>query len=131
MGKEFLIDTNAIIEFLAGNIPITGNEWMQLIIEKNLHCISVINQIELLSFNYNIPSSDLLILEEFISTCIILPLTDPVVEKTIDLRKTHKIKLPDAIIAATAIIYDLSIVTRNTSDFIKIKNLDLVNLHQI
>jgi predicted nucleic acid-binding protein len=131
MGKEFLIDTNAIIEFLAGNIPIAGNEWIQLIIEKNLHCISVINQIELLGFNYSIPSSDILILEEFIKSCNILPLTEPIVEETIALRKTHKIKLPDAIIAATAIVYDLFIVTRNTSDFVRLKNLNLVNLYEI
>ncbi|MBK8704770.1 MAG: PIN domain-containing protein [Saprospiraceae bacterium] len=46
----------------------------------------------------------------------VLSLTDDVVQK---LRKQYKIKLPDAIIAATALVYDLTLVTRNISDFQK------------
>jgi predicted nucleic acid-binding protein len=41
--------------------------------------------------------------------------------------KTHKIKLGDAIIAATAIVYSLTLVTRNVDDFNNIKNLVVKN----
>jgi hypothetical protein len=45
----------------------------------------------------------------------------------IELRKTYKIKLPDAIIAATALVQEQTIMTRNESDFIKIAGLNVFN----
>ncbi|MCB1122913.1 MAG: type II toxin-antitoxin system VapC family toxin [Verrucomicrobiae bacterium] len=68
-------------------------------------------------------------LEAFVASSIVLPLFDTVVQKTIELRKTHKIKLPDAVIDATAIVYDLTIITRNISDFEKIPGLEVINSH--
>jgi len=47
--------------------------------------------------------------------------------KTAEIRKQHSIKLPDAIIAATAVIYGLILVTRNTKDFVNIDGLQVVN----
>jgi len=47
--------------------------------------------------------------------------------KTADLRKKHVIKLPDAIIAATALIYELALISRNVSDFKNIEGLQLIN----
>jgi len=46
---------------------------------------------------------------------------------TIDLRRKYKIKLPDAVIAATALYYDLILVTRNEKDFEGIKGLEIYN----
>jgi len=43
----------------------------------------------------------------------------------------YKIKLPDAIIAATAIVYDLILVTRNISDFKNIDGLHVVDPHML
>lgn len=43
----------------------------------------------------------------------ILELTNNVADICIDLRKKYKIKLPDAIIAATALSMDLILITRN------------------
>ncbi|MBS1751893.1 MAG: hypothetical protein JST63_18485 [Bacteroidetes bacterium] len=43
------------------------------------------------------------------------------------MRKTYNIKLPDAIIAATALSYELILITRNTIDFKNINNLKLIN----
>jgi hypothetical protein len=43
-------------------------------------------------------------------------LTDDVIEDVIGLRKKQKIKLPDAIILATAIENNLKLITRNTKD---------------
>ncbi|MCF8232854.1 MAG: hypothetical protein K9J27_11755 [Bacteroidales bacterium] len=39
----------------------------------------------------------------------------------------HKIKLPDAIIAATSLVYDLTLITRNSTDFKNIDELRLIN----
>lgn len=50
-----------------------------------------------------------------------------VVNKTIELRRKYKKKLPDTIIAATAIVNGLTIATRNVSDFNGIDNLSVWN----
>jgi predicted nucleic acid-binding protein len=47
--------------------------------------------------------------------------------KTVEIRKIYKIKLPDAIIAAIALVYNLILVTRNTNDFKNIGGLQLEN----
>ncbi len=56
---------------------------------------------------------------------------DEVVEQTIRLRKEYKIKLPDAIIAATAINHNLTLITRNEKDFEKISEVDFINPFEI
>lgn len=69
-------------------------------------------------------------LEDFIAVTNVLPLSDVVVQKTIELRQNYKIKLPDAIITATALAYNLTLVTRNTADFQKVTGLACVDAHQ-
>jgi predicted nucleic acid-binding protein len=46
---------------------------------------------------------------------------------TAELRKTYRIKLPDAIIAATSLVYDLTLITSNTKDFKNIKDLQILD----
>lgn len=58
-------------------------------------------------------------------------LTENVANKTIELRKTYKTKLPDAIIAATALENQFTILTRNTIDFEKINGLEVINPHTL
>jgi predicted nucleic acid-binding protein len=60
----------------------------------------------------------------------ILP-NNAVESATIMLRKKHKIQLPDAIIAATAIVHELILITRNEKDFVKIPNIQIVNPHSL
>jgi predicted nucleic acid-binding protein len=54
-----------------------------------------------------------------INGSIVLAIDDKVVSKTIDIRKKGIVKLPDAIIAATAFVNDLILITRNTKVFPK------------
>ena len=57
-----------------------------------------------------------------------LELEQPVKLKTAEIRKAHKLKLPDAIIAATAIVYDLTLISRNVSDFKNINGLKIMDI---
>nr|MBS0036656.1 type II toxin-antitoxin system VapC family toxin [Saprospiraceae bacterium] len=114
-----------MVEFLGGILPTSGSEWMQEIIDQNLHHLSVINQIELLGFHGS--PSEMQTLKEFIDISTIIPLSEEVVKNTIELRKNHKIKIPDAIIAATALGYNLTLITRNIADFQKITDLIFVD----
>jgi predicted nucleic acid-binding protein len=58
-------------------------------------------------------------------------LNDIVISKTILLRQQHKIKTPDAIIAATALIHNLTLVSRNTVDFKSISGLKVINPYEV
>ena len=124
MGQGYFLDSNVIIGYLAGKIPSSGMEIVSEIV-SNRPNISVISQIEILRFN-DIPKNEA-VLEEFINMSKIYPLSNNVVERTIELCKQIKIKLPDAIIAATALVEGFTLVTRNINDFKKIPTLILLN----
>ena len=66
---------------------------------------------------------------EFIQNFIVIGLEEAIILRTIALRKLLKIKLPDAVIAATAIVHDLTLITRNTDDFKNIPGLTVLNPH--
>lgn len=121
MGTRFLLDTNTVIYYLNGVFTQNAKAALDniLIVETN---ISVISKIELLGWTppNNISTEPI---ESFVEASIILPLTEDIVQKTIEIRKLKKIKLPDAIIAATALVYNLEIISRNKSDFSGINGL--------
>ncbi|MEM1328689.1 MAG: type II toxin-antitoxin system VapC family toxin [Bacteroidota bacterium] len=128
MGENYLLDTNAVIEFLGGILPEPAIVWLEGIVAEDLHFLSVINQIELLGFNGE--DEEMKTIEDFIGVSSVLSLSNEVVQQTIALRKEHKIKLPDAVIAATALTHDLTIITRNTSDFEDIDGIKYINPHE-
>lgn len=121
MGQGHLIDTNCIIDFSTGKIPEKGKTFLASIIDGQ-PTISVINKIEILGFS--IVSEGI---TELVNSSTVINLTDEIINQTISLRRTHKIKLPDAIIAATALVFNLTLVTRNIPDFKMISGLELVD----
>jgi len=124
MESGYLLDSNVIIGYLAGRIPDVGMEIVSAIVDQ-IPRISVISQIEVLRFN-DTPENEA-ILKEFINRSIIYTLNSIVVQRTIELCKQSRIKLPDAIIAATAQIENLILVTRNVDDFKNIPGLNVQN----
>jgi toxin FitB len=84
--------------------------------------ISIINKIELLGFSMVTPE-----IIEFTDSTNIINSTEDVANQTINLRKKRKIKLPDAIIAATALVHNLTLISRNTKDFDEIDGLQFIN----
>jgi predicted nucleic acid-binding protein len=89
--------------------------------------VSVISKIELLAWNAP-TQADADKYLSFVEDSEIFPLTDEVVEKTIEIRRLpKKPKLPDCIIAATAIVNDLTLISRNEVDFSMIPGLAFVN----
>ena len=127
MAMTFLLDTNAAIDYIGGTLPGKAIAWLDSIVDTEV-AVSVINQIEMLGFNPDNPA-DMLPFEELVDTLVILPLDEEVVTRSIALRKRHKIKLPDAIVAATALVHGLSLISRNESDFKKIPDLKTINPH--
>ncbi len=60
-----------------------------------------------------------------------LDITPDVITHCVSLRKNKKIKTPDAIIAATALAFNLTIITNNEKDFANIKGLKFINPHKV
>lgn len=125
MGTRYLLDTNTAIYFLNGQLTANGFIFVLSAIKEDCN-ISVISKMELLGWQAPNQNDELKI-RNFVTDCIVYPLSDDVVEKTIELRKKLKIKLPDAIIAATAIVYSLTLISRNDKDFEKIIELNYLN----
>lgn len=65
--------------------------------------------------------------EEFIGLANLFEIDKSIRTATIQLRKQYKIKLPDAIIAATALAHGLTLVTQNEKDFVNIDGLQVTN----
>lgn len=81
---------------------------------------------ELLSFP-SITDKEEKTIRQFLNKCDILPIDELTREKTILVRKKQKVKLPDAIIAATAMTRDLSLITADTG-FFKLEGLQVEKL---
>ncbi len=126
--KQYLIDTNAVIDYLGLNLPAKGMAFMNEVVNA-IPNVSVITKIEVLGFNT--PLRNYTILNDFMNDSNVFELTSQIVDLSIAIRQTNKTKLPDAIIAATAMVYDLILVTRNISDFKNIKGLSILNPHEI
>jgi predicted nucleic acid-binding protein len=75
----------------------------------------------------NLSNQNAKILQAFIDSSIVHPLEENIILKAIEIRKSKKCKLPDAIIAATAVVNDLIFLTNNESDFRGIKSLSILN----
>ena len=128
MEQGYLIDSNAAIDFLAGKYDLPGQSFMNKVV-NNTPVLSIISKIEILGFSC--PENVSIILESFISESVIIPLTDNIVAKTIEIRKKLKVKLPDAIIAATCLVSDLILITHNINDFKSIPDIVVFDPHTI
>lgn len=124
---QYLIDTNAVIDYLGKKLPIAGMEFMNSIIDA-VPNVSVITKIEILGFSA--PDDHYQLLTDFMDDGTVLDLTNNIVDTSIGIRKKHKTKLPDAIIAATALANGYTLITNNEKDFANIKGLKIVNPHK-
>ena len=66
-------------------------------------------------------------LERLFTLFPILPLSDEVIDMAIVLRQKRKISLGDALIAATALVHNIAVVTANVSDYTWIDGIEVIN----
>ena len=123
MEQKYLIDTNVLIDAQMGRLQGNGLNFLIQAINENF-IISFITLIEYLGYKDVTKSS-----EEFISLAKVIETDKLIIQKCIDLRRNHKIKLPDAIIASTALTRNLTLITNNERDFVIIPNLTVINPH--
>ncbi len=110
-------------------MPILSALGLDRIVDSNLN-VSIIVRIEVLGFKGQVDKMQEI--RDFLDLATTFYVNDDIADKTIDLRKTRpKLKLGDAIIAATALVNDFIIITRNIDDFKHIEGLKYLNPHEI
>ena len=117
-GNSLLIDTNIALYLLGGDSTLSEA------LDGKLVYLSFISELELLSYPGLIEDNEEII-NQFISDCIVIDINKEIKIKTIEIRRAYRLKLPDAIIAATASYLKQPIITAD-SDFKKIESIDLV-----
>ncbi len=124
MARKILIDTNIAIGYIGNRLNAKSMDVIANIFDAEYH-ISVINKIELLGYP-NLHKNEEEKFNLLINHSILHPIDNKIIEETISIRKGHKIKLPDAIIAATCLVNGLDILTLNTKDFENIDGLKVI-----
>lgn len=122
MEQGFLMDSNVVIDYFGNKLPLKATSF----IDNLPAVISVITRIEILGW-YNATSEQLNKLKNFVEQSVVFSLTETVIQQTISLRQQYHIKLPDAIVAATALTENKILITRNVNDFKNIPALHLLN----
>jgi predicted nucleic acid-binding protein len=104
MGNEIFVDTNILIHLLDGKeslVPLLEN--------KGIH-VSFVTEMELLSKN-NITRADIKNINLVLDACKLYDFNDKIKSSAIILMRNYRLKLADAIIAATANYYGLELIT--------------------
>lgn len=126
--EQYLIDTNVVSDYLSASFPNSGINLMDKAIDATPN-ISIITQIELLCWNTDKITTQNV--KDFVADSIVLDISPEVITQCVSLRKDKKIKIPDAIIAATALAFGYTIITNNEKDFNGIKGLKILNPHKM
>ena len=114
--KRYLLDSNILIYHLNGETKATDF----ILKNFNVCAISQITFVEVLSFDFD--EQEAVQVENLLKCFEIINASDDIAQQCLKNRKVKKIKIPDNIIASTAQVNDLILVTRNIDDF---KQLDL------
>jgi len=107
MSGKIVFDTCAILDFVNKK---AGALDLDALFAGESRFISIITKLELLKFPDITPDEEKRILA-FLPDIIVLPITVAIERETIEISRKTKLKLPDAIIAATAIAIGAEVVT--------------------
>ena len=116
-----LLDTNVVIYSCQ-----TDGGWLTQWTGHADAAIASVTRVEALGFVEISPAEESAI-REYLGRCLAYPLDEGVIERAIRLRQQKKMKLGDAIIAATALEFGLPLVTRNVDDFKHVAGLRIIN----
>lgn len=110
-----LVDTNILIYLSKRKL-----EFGEIASPNDRLSISVITYMEVLGYRFE-NNSEKQTVEQLCKYFPVIDLNPKIVEKVILIKQKDKIKLPDAIILATALVGELELITANVADFINIE----------
>ncbi len=97
----------------------------RLLTQQALH-ISILTKIEFLGWDRHTPEG-FEKCQRLIKTANVYPVEENVANKAIELKKSLPIRLADSVIAATALLNNMQLATRNKNDFRGIEGLEIIN----
>ena len=106
-GTKIIFDTCAAILLLDGKYELSS---LGIVMNDSFPYISIITRMELMA-KRNMRQDEEQAIRNFIDDVTVSPLSDEIESKTVEIRRTTKIKLPDCIIAATAIVLEAVLLT--------------------
>lgn len=109
MDLKTVLDTNILIDYLSG--------YKEAEKEISLYKESAISIISWMEVWVGVEKEEEQIVQSFLSSFTLLQVTEEIAKEAVELRKKYKLKLPDAIIWASATHQGWTLVTRNTKDF--------------
>jgi predicted nucleic acid-binding protein len=116
-----LIDSNIIIYAAKPEHAI-----LRTFIAEHAPAVSAVSYVEVLGYHH-LTEPERRHFETFFAAATVLPISGEILEQAAKLRQLKKMTLGDALVAATALVYNLTLVTRNVSDFDWIPNLSVLN----
>jgi len=116
-----LLDSNILIYSCQANYI-----YLKPLVIDTQNCVSSISKLEVLGFP-RLLETEKQYFENVFKILSILPINEVVIDKAIELRQQLKMKSNDSIIAATALLHDMVVYTRNVEDFKNIAGLQVIN----
>ena len=121
---DFLIDTNILIYHTAGDPQATA--FINRLIMQHSFNVSILVKIEFLGWDKHTPEG-FEKCKKLMDAATVYLVDEMVAMKAIEIRRTVKIKIADAVIAATALAHGLQLATKNVDDFRQINELRILN----
>jgi predicted nucleic acid-binding protein len=124
-GQPLLFDSNILILHLRYALDDATTKLLDAAVQNKLAAISVITRSEVLSWSRHTNES-LEMAQNLLANFVSIPVDEQIADAAAQIRRSVNIKLPDALIATTALNTQRTLVTANVRDFEKIANLTLV-----
>ncbi|MFM8742178.1 MAG: type II toxin-antitoxin system VapC family toxin [Cytophagales bacterium] len=112
------MDTNIVLYLLNGDAVLA-----ELLFQKKLY-LSFVSQLELMAYkglNHKQQNE----ISKFIQDCIVIDINNEIKIETVNIRKNSRLKLPDAIVLATARFLSLPLITAD-QDFKQIESSEII-----
>ncbi len=124
MEVSLLLDTNVLVYHVAGEPAAT--KFLEETIARRSFCLSTLSVIEFLGWHGH-TDEEFAECKGLIELATILSVSKEVADKAMELRRSKRIKLADAVVASTALVNNLKLVTGNVRDFRGIRDLQIIN----
>jgi predicted nucleic acid-binding protein len=122
----YTLDTNAIIYYLDED-PIVIPVLEPILAQDIAIFVSVVTELELLS-HPGLTEEDIAEIAQVLMSMVVFPLESRLAQLAGTLRRQYRLKTPDSIVAATALLTRTTLVTRNIRDFQDIEALSLLSI---
>jgi predicted nucleic acid-binding protein len=122
----YTLDTNAILYYLKDDAKAVS-ALREIFVHDAPIYISAITEVELFALS-GLSSEEETLIEQVLATVSIISVDSHIARLAAFVRREYGLKVPDSVIAATAMFTASALVTRNTRDFRKITGLSLLKI---